>query len=70
MMDKPPISQKHFPVVTNRYEDFVALHANATAGGNKLDGGSMSGFRAMGMGASNGIHGTGTFLPWHRYERA
>jgi tyrosinase len=69
MMDKPPISKKHFPIVTNRYEDFVALHANATAGGAKLDG-PASGFPRMMMGGNNGIHGTGNFLPWHRYELA
>jgi hypothetical protein len=29
-MAKPPISKEYFPVVTNRYEDFVAIHSNAT----------------------------------------
>jgi tyrosinase len=65
VMEKPPISKKHFPIVTNRYEDFVELHANATAGGAKLDGPG-SAFSRMMMGPNNGIHGTGSFLPWHR----
>jgi tyrosinase len=66
MMSKPPISKKFFPVVTNRYEDFVALHANATAGGAKLDG-PATGFPRMNRGGNNGIHNVGVFLPWHRY---
>lgn len=66
MMEKEPISKKYFPVVTSRYEDFVAVHANATGGGAKLDG-PASGFPRMMMGVGNGIHGTANFLPWHRY---
>jgi tyrosinase len=71
MFTKPPISKKYFSVVQSRYDDFVALHANATGGGIKLDG--FKGMEEMvsnpfGMAGmmSSGIHGTGTFLPWHR----
>jgi tyrosinase len=53
---KPPISKKHFPIVTSRYEDFVALHTNSTGGGGFLS--------ALG---GSGIHNVGVFLPWHRY---
>lgn len=72
MQSSPPKSKKYFSVVRNRYDDFVALHANSTGGGLKLDGSKgwadmvanpFSFARQM----SNGIHGTGTFLPWHRY---
>jgi tyrosinase len=72
MQSKPPISQKHFSVVKSRYDDFVALHANSTGGGIKLDGSKgWSDMVANPSGMANqmryGIHGTGTFLPWHRY---
>jgi tyrosinase len=42
MEAKPKLTQ--FPGVTNRYEDFVAVHINQTMA----------------------IHGTGSFLSWHR----
>lgn len=44
LMAKPP-KLTQFPGVTNRYEDFVAVHVNQTLS----------------------IHGTGSFLSWHRY---
>ncbi len=44
LMKKPP-KLTQFPGVTNRYEDFVAVHINQTLS----------------------IHGTGSFLSWHRY---
>lgn len=72
MENRPPKSKKYFSVVQSRYDDFVALHANATAGGMKLDGtrGS-SDMPAHPMKMANevnrGIHQTGVFLPWHRY---
>jgi tyrosinase len=50
----------------------VALHANSTGGGLKLDGSKgWADFIAnpftMAKTMMGGIHGTGTFLPWHRY---
>ncbi|KAF2400179.1 Di-copper centre-containing protein [Trichodelitschia bisporula] len=72
MLSAPSKARVHFPPLTNRYEDFVALHINATGGGMNLTNfrgveSLMTSFAsAMKMG-SNGIHGTGTFLPWHRY---
>jgi hypothetical protein len=33
MMAAPPKFKEQFPVVQNRYEDFVALHVNITLGG-------------------------------------
>ncbi|OAA60536.1 putative domain, di-copper centre [Niveomyces insectorum RCEF 264] len=44
LMSKPP-KLTQFAGVTNRYEDFVAVHINQTLQ----------------------IHGTGSFLSWHRY---
>jgi hypothetical protein len=35
MMLKPAKYDKDFPVVTTRYDDFVALHVNATQGGKR-----------------------------------
>jgi tyrosinase len=37
LFNKPPTAKKYFPLVTSRYEDFVALHANATGGAAKLN---------------------------------
>jgi tyrosinase len=62
LLNKEPVTKKTFPVVTNRYEDFVALHANASAGGRDLN----KGFVMMPR-MEDGVHFTGTFLPWHRY---
>ncbi|KAF2669144.1 Di-copper centre-containing protein [Microthyrium microscopicum] len=70
MLTKAPKSKAHFPIVTNRYEDFVALHANASAGGRDLrqsTGGFAGALGGFGGSMNTGIHGTGTFLPWHRY---
>jgi hypothetical protein len=30
MLSSPPKFKKQFPIVENRYEDFVALHINST----------------------------------------
>jgi hypothetical protein len=62
LLNKAPITKKTFPVVTSRYEDFVALHANASAAGRDLSNGF-----GLRPGVEDGIHFTGTFLPWHRY---
>ena len=68
MFAKPPATKSLFPIVTNRYEDFVAIHANATSGGTSMVGKendpSASFFAAFNP---NGIHSNGVFLPWHRY---
>jgi tyrosinase len=68
MFAKRPIAKSQFPAVASRYEDFVALHSNATSGGIKMDGKdndpSGSFFAAF---SPNGIHSNGVFLPWHRY---
>jgi tyrosinase len=72
MMSKPAKYKSSFSVVENRNDDFVALHANSTGGGLKLDG--FKGWEEISknpweLGATmrNGVHGTGAFLPWHRY---
>jgi tyrosinase len=62
LLAKEPVTKKRFPLVTSRYEDFVVLHANASAGGRDLMSG---GFPIFGF--ATGIHGNGVFLPWHRY---
>jgi len=71
-MDKKPISKDLFPIVESRYEDFVALHANATAGGVSLL--NTKGLRSFANNDTQrermmdyGIHNAGIFLPWHRY---
>jgi len=64
MFAKPPAEKALYPFVTNRYEDFVALHANATAGGVKLTAKENPHLNAL---SPNSIHSTGVFLPWHRY---
>jgi hypothetical protein len=70
MLNSPPKYKHYFPVVNSRYDDFVALHANATGGGIHLDG--FRGFqefqdkqRAKELDhlMDEGIHRTGTFLP-------
>jgi hypothetical protein len=66
LMNKPPIAKKYFPLVNNRYEDFVALHANATGGGIRLDIALQDRPRGR-NGTTQGIHGVPIFLPWHRY---
>jgi len=33
MISAPPKYKKYFPVVESRYDDFAALHANASFGG-------------------------------------
>jgi tyrosinase len=63
LLNKEPITKKTYPVVTNRYEDFVALHANSSAGGKDLT--KASAFPALG--GDDGVHFNGVFLPWHRY---
>lgn len=72
MQDNPPKSKKYFSVVRSRYDDFVALHANSTGGGLKLEG--FQGWAdiianpfSFANYMNKGVHGTGTFLPWHRY---
>jgi tyrosinase len=69
LLNKEPTTKKTFPVVANRYEDFVALHANASAGGRDLTKGfsMMPGMPGRPGGMEDGVHFTGTFLPWHRY---
>lgn len=72
MQNSPPKSKQYFSVVQSRYDDFVALHANATGGGLKLDGSKgwadmMANPLNMASFMNKGVHGTGTFLPWHRY---
>ena len=63
LLNKEPLTKKTYPVVTNRYEDFVALHANSSSGGKDLTKGRPQ----MPMGGDDGIHFNGVFLPWHRY---
>jgi hypothetical protein len=36
LISAPPKFQKEFPIVENRYDDFVALHVNTTQGGKRL----------------------------------
>jgi len=72
LMDSPAKSKKYFSVVQNRYDDFVALHANSTGGGLKMDGfkgltDMVANPLSMAATMTRGIHGTGVFLPWHRY---
>jgi tyrosinase len=35
LMAAPPKFKKYFPIVENRYDDFVALHVNSTLGGKR-----------------------------------
>jgi hypothetical protein len=37
-MAAPPKFKKYFPIVENRYDDFVALHVNSTLGGKTSHG--------------------------------
>lgn len=71
MQTKPAISSKYWPVVKSRYEDFVALHANATGGGIKMNdfhgASSFKDQRNVAHMSRWGIHNVGIFLPWHRY---
>jgi tyrosinase len=63
LLAKAPISKRSYPAVTNRYEDFVALHANATNDGLGL-------YRNIGLnifGSEHGVHWNHELLPWHRY---
>jgi hypothetical protein len=70
MLTSPPKYKNYFSVVNSRYDDFVALHANATGGGIHLNG--FSGRTAFNNEQEavqldhlmeKGIHMTGTFLP-------
>jgi hypothetical protein len=45
LMTAPPKFKKNFPIVENRYDDFVALHVNTTLGGK--------GVRAMNLPLNN-----------------
>jgi tyrosinase len=68
MFTKPPAAKHLFPIVANRYDDFVAIHSNATSGGINLDG--KNGDASSSFNAAfnpNGIHSVGVFMPWHRY---
>jgi hypothetical protein len=70
MLTSPPKYKFYFPVVNSRYDDFVALHANATGGGIKLRGfKGREEFQDEERGKEldhlmeSGIHRIGTFLP-------
>jgi tyrosinase len=64
LFEKAPIAKRYFPPVTNRYEDFVALHVNATAGGRPLNRNMARHNMSL---PETGVHFNGVFLPWHRY---
>ncbi|KAG5657919.1 hypothetical protein KAF25_007952 [Fusarium avenaceum] len=65
----PSKGTRFFKTLESRYDDFVALHINATRGGQEApslidtapNNGSESDVTVY------GVHGVGVFLPWHRY---
>ncbi|KAF1814736.1 Di-copper centre-containing protein [Eremomyces bilateralis CBS 781.70] len=61
LMAAAPTGKQYFEPITSRYEDFVAMHVNATGGG------VLNTERGFPMGGTTGIHGVGIFYPWHRY---
>ncbi|SPJ83611.1 uncharacterized protein FTOL_10127 [Fusarium torulosum] len=58
-----------FDTLESRYDDFVALHINATRGGQEAP--SLIDQPPNNENQSHvtvyGVHGVGVFLPWHRY---
>jgi len=62
LQSRPPKGQQFFDV-RSRFDDFVALHINAT-GLAILD--QNGGFVNL-TGPTPGVHFNGIFLPWHRY---
>ncbi|EEU41258.1 uncharacterized protein NECHADRAFT_83487 [Fusarium vanettenii 77-13-4] len=58
-----------FDTLQSRYDDFVALHINATRGGQDapslIDQPPNNGTQPQIT--IYGVHGVGVFLPWHRY---
>jgi hypothetical protein len=75
MMSTESKYKEHFSVNRNRYDDFVALHANSTGGGLRLDGfrgweelTEWSTMLKVAANMRNGIHGTGAFLPCTEYH--
>jgi hypothetical protein len=70
MLTSPSKYKHYFWIANSRYDDFVALHANATGGGINLNGfKGREAFKDKTMEdelerfMDNGIHKTGTFLP-------
>jgi hypothetical protein len=84
LMKAPAKYKKHFPIVEDRYDDFVALHVNATKGGEIGSAMIVNASSMLPTGedfhlptgpeglnrppiTAKGIHGTGSFMHWHRY---
>lgn len=67
----PSKGKEFFDTLETRYEDFVALHINATRGGQdapSLVTPDETAANTTGPPVSiYGVHGVGVFLPWHRY---
>ncbi|KAH7121254.1 hypothetical protein B0J11DRAFT_590230 [Dendryphion nanum] len=66
----PSKGTKIFSTLQNRYDDFVAMHINATRGGQdapSLFNQTSPGNTTQSPVTIYGIHGVGVFLPWHRY---
>ncbi|KAF2666287.1 Di-copper centre-containing protein [Microthyrium microscopicum] len=77
LMSSPAKYKNYWPVIENRYDDFVALHVNQTeqssVGWTNPDGTPGSFTPAHSHHApgstmeSDDVHGSGSILPWHRY---
>ncbi|KAI9146916.1 Tyrosinase P [Paramyrothecium foliicola] len=76
LMNAPSKGVAFYDTLQSRYDDFVAMHINATRGGDNPPPLVVPGQNAPANPAGNmteelpptfGIHGVGIFLPWHRY---
>ncbi|KAH6952440.1 hypothetical protein BKA56DRAFT_682059 [Ilyonectria sp. MPI-CAGE-AT-0026] len=78
LMKVPSKGTSFYDTLENRYDDFVAMHINATRGGdnappivapggNSSTGETFNPVPPVPPPSIFGIHGVGIFLPWHRY---
>ncbi|PPJ59323.1 hypothetical protein CBER1_11878 [Cercospora berteroae] len=70
LKNSPSKGREIFNTLESRYDDFVAIHINATRGGQ--DAPSLADLHFSENSTQRpptiyGIHGVGVFLPWHRY---
>lgn len=69
-MSKPATGQAYYKALQTRYDDFIALHVNATEGTPHDFDYLRSPLTTLDLGlltCTGGVHMVGQTFPWHRY---